>query len=270
MSGMSATPRHRRSRGNGPNPDDRCPGRTGRHTPCRPGACRRAARGAPAPGTGRAGHRLGQVGCLLGGYGSTARAGQRADPGRLTAAGADARPDRGGGRTGWLARRHHQLHQRGRLVERAGRAAQRPAGHSLPISPERLANPRFAAELPELLGGCGLLVIDEGPLCLGLGLRLPARLPAAYPHPAATRAGHARAGYDRYGQPAGHRGRGGPARVGDCHVAALARPGVSPARRGARPQHARGVRLGDGGAAHAADEPKWSDLPVRIVPPRQT
>ena len=29
------------------------------------------------------------------------------------------------------------------------------------ISPERLANPRFAAELPELLGGCGLLVIDE-------------------------------------------------------------------------------------------------------------
>src|SRR4249920_2320652 len=29
------------------------------------------------------------------------------------------------------------------------------------ISPERLANPRFAAELPELLRGCGLLVIDE-------------------------------------------------------------------------------------------------------------
>jgi ATP-dependent DNA helicase RecQ len=29
------------------------------------------------------------------------------------------------------------------------------------VSPERLANPRFAAELPELLAGCGLLVIDE-------------------------------------------------------------------------------------------------------------
>ena len=29
------------------------------------------------------------------------------------------------------------------------------------ISPERLANPRFAAQLPALLAGCGLLVIDE-------------------------------------------------------------------------------------------------------------
>jgi len=29
------------------------------------------------------------------------------------------------------------------------------------ISPERLANPRFAAQLPELLASCGLLVIDE-------------------------------------------------------------------------------------------------------------
>jgi ATP-dependent DNA helicase RecQ len=29
------------------------------------------------------------------------------------------------------------------------------------ISPERLANPRFAAQLPALLGACGLLVIDE-------------------------------------------------------------------------------------------------------------
>ena len=29
------------------------------------------------------------------------------------------------------------------------------------VSPERLANPRFAAELPELLANCGLLVVDE-------------------------------------------------------------------------------------------------------------
>src|SRR4051794_14734274 len=29
------------------------------------------------------------------------------------------------------------------------------------ISPERLSNPSFAAQLPELLGQCGLLVIDE-------------------------------------------------------------------------------------------------------------
>ena len=29
------------------------------------------------------------------------------------------------------------------------------------VSPERLGNPRFAARLPKLLGGCGLLVIDE-------------------------------------------------------------------------------------------------------------
>ena len=29
------------------------------------------------------------------------------------------------------------------------------------VSPERLANPRFAAELPDLLASCGLLVIDE-------------------------------------------------------------------------------------------------------------
>ena len=29
------------------------------------------------------------------------------------------------------------------------------------ISPERLGNPRFAAQLPDLLSSCGLLVIDE-------------------------------------------------------------------------------------------------------------
>src|SRR5690242_1923391 len=29
------------------------------------------------------------------------------------------------------------------------------------VSPERLANPRLAAELPELLASCGLLVVDE-------------------------------------------------------------------------------------------------------------
>ena len=29
------------------------------------------------------------------------------------------------------------------------------------VSPERLANPRFAAQLPTLLGSCGLLVVDE-------------------------------------------------------------------------------------------------------------
>jgi ATP-dependent DNA helicase RecQ len=61
-------------------------------------------------------------------------------------------------------------------AERAGlRAATVRSGQTdvLLISPERLSNPSFAAQLPELLGQCGLLVIDEGALCLRLGLRLP-------------------------------------------------------------------------------------------------
>ena len=45
----------------------------------------------------------------------------------------------------------------------------------------------------------------RGALRLRLGLRLPARLPAAHPDPAATGAGHARAGHHRHGQRAGDR-----------------------------------------------------------------
>ena len=50
------------------------------------------------------------------------------------------------------------------------------------ISPERLANPRFAAQLPTLLHACGSAGDRRGALRLGLGLRLPARLPAPDPY----------------------------------------------------------------------------------------
>ena len=52
------------------------------------------------------------------------------------------------------------------------------------ISPERLANPAFAARLADLLAKVGLRGDRRGALHLRLGLRLPARLPAPRPRPA--------------------------------------------------------------------------------------
>ena len=54
------------------------------------------------------------------------------------------------------------------------------------VSPERLANPRFAAELPDLLAPLRPAGHRRGALRLRLGVRLPARLPAAHPDPAAA------------------------------------------------------------------------------------
>ena len=82
------------------------------------------------------------------------------DAGRLPAAGPDARPDRRR-RPGRPAGRHRQLDQRRRLGRECSTRCARRRLDVLLISPERLANPRFAAELPGLLARCGLLVIDE-------------------------------------------------------------------------------------------------------------
>ena len=83
----------------------------------------------------------------------------RADAGGVAAASADAGPDRRRG-AGGAAGGDHQLHQRRRVVGGA-RGLRSGTLDVLLISPERLANPRFAAQLPALLGECGLLVIDE-------------------------------------------------------------------------------------------------------------
>ena len=84
----------------------------------------------------------------------------------------------------------------------------------------------------------------RGPLRVGLGFRLPARLPAAHPHADVARAGHARAGHHRHGQRPGHRDVA--AQLGAAHgdAARLARPGVAPPRRRPRARSRRPLRLG--------------------------
>ena len=102
------------------------------------------------------------------------------------------------------------------------------------ISPERLANPAFAAPAAgsaRLLRAAGH---RRGALRLGLGLRLPARLPAADPHAAVPRAGHAGAGHHGDRQRAGDRRRRRPARRRHGDAARFAGPGVAAAGGGAR------------------------------------
>ena len=120
------------------------------------------------------------------------------------------------------------------------------------ISPERLANPGFAAQLPALLSECGLLVIDEAHCVSDWGFdfrpdyqrltRTLLQLAPDTPVLATTATANQRV----------TAGRGGPARSGDRHAARLAGPGLAPAGRGAWAQRSGGVRLGGGGAANAA------------------
>ena len=134
---------------------DRRP-RRGRAPPARAGRPRRrdaarrpvdGDRGAgrrPAPGAGRAAHRLGQVGGLLRRHAAAAGRGRRPDGDRLAAAGADAQPDRGR-RAGRHPRGHDQLHQHrgvgadpGRRRRRRGRrAAGQPRAAQQPRLPRR-------------------------------------------------------------------------------------------------------------------------------------
>ena len=57
------------------------------------------------------------------------------------------------------------------------------------VSPERLGNPRFAAQLPGADRPLRAARHRRGPLHLGLGFRLPARLPAPHPHADVARRG---------------------------------------------------------------------------------
>ena len=225
----------------GADPSDHGDGRAGGRASGRPDHRGRRTGRAPAPGAGGAGHRLGEVGGLLGGHRRSARGRGRADAGGLTAAGPDARSDRRRG-SGRAARRHGQLDQRRRVGRGARRRTRRPdrraadlAGATVqPVLRPAAARP---ARRRRPAGH------RRGPLRLRLGLRLPARLPAADPDPALPGPGHAGAGHHRDRQPAGDRRRGRPARRRHRHPARLAGAGLAPARRGPRAERARAVRL---------------------------
>ncbi len=99
------------------------------------------------------------------------------------------------------------------------------------VSPERLGNPRFAAQLPSLLATCGLLVIDEAHCISDWGFdfrpdyqRLTRTLMSLTPGtPVLATTATANA--------AGDRRRGRPARRAHGHAARLARPLVAAPRR---------------------------------------
>jgi len=100
-----------------------------------------------------------QVGGVLGCDRRAPGEGCRTYAGRLAAAGLDARSDRscGAGRLRAATVNSTNVEEWGEVLAdlRSGQT------DVLLISPERLSNPSFAAQLPELLGQCGLLVIDE-------------------------------------------------------------------------------------------------------------
>ena len=95
------------------------------------------------------------------------------------------------------------------------------------VSPERLANPSFARQAARPAGGHRAAGHRRGPLRLGLGLRLPAGLPATDPYPARPRSRHPGAGHHRDGQPAGDGRRRDPARPGHRDLARVTGPGVA-------------------------------------------
>ena len=152
------------------------------------GACRAAARrpvdGDPRPGraaaprAGRAAHRMGQVGGVLRGHRAAAGGGRGAHGHRLAAARADAQPDRrrgpgrGAGGHGELGE-HRRLggHLRRDRRRRGGRPAGQPGAAEQPRLPRPGAPPAHR-ERGSAGGG-------RGALRLGLGARLPARLPPA-------------------------------------------------------------------------------------------
>ncbi len=206
-------------------------GATLRDGPVRRG---RGAVRARRPGARRPGHRLGQVGGLLGGHGDPPRGGRGPDAGRLAAAVAHARPG-GRGRAGGAARRHPQLLQRRRVVARSSSALPRGEIDVLLVSPERLANPGFGRRVLDALAGrLGLLVIDEAHAVSDWGHDFRPDYRRVVRRAAAAQPGHPGARHHRDRQRAGDRRRGGAAGRVDAGAARPARPGQPAARRRAR------------------------------------
>ena len=183
---------------------------------------------------------------------AAARRRRRADAGRVAAAGPDARPDRRG-RAGRAARRDGELDQRRRLGRGARRPARAAALDVLLISPERLANPGFAAP------AAGPASRRAG--CWSSTRRTASRTGASTSAPT-TSASPVRCSPLAPGTPvlattatanaAGHRRRRRPARRRHRHAARLAGPGLAAAGGGAGLSAAGAVRLGRRRAARAA------------------
>ena len=189
-------------------------------------------------GAGRAGHRLGQVGGLLGGDRGAARRRRRSDPGGVAAARPDARPDRRGG-AGRAAGGHGQLDQRRRVGRRCSPTSRdgqhrRAAGLAGAAGQPAVRPP--AARAARRAAGCWSSTrrtasrtgaSTSGPTTSGS----PARC-------SSLAAGHAGAGHHRHRQRAGHRRRRRPARRRHRRRSAARWPGPRcawPSCRGSTP-----------------------------------
>ncbi len=185
----------------------------------------RGAGGPSSSGAGRAAHGLGEVGGVLHRRQTAprSRAGRHGD--RVAAIGVDAQPG-GRGRAGGGSRRHNQLEQCRRVGRdprtRAPSRARRPAGQPGTVEQPRLSRPG-AARAGTRRRPCGG---GRGALRVGLGARLPARLPA-HPHPD-RRTGCRRSSAGDHGdrqRPSGGGCRDPVGRRGTGHVGAARRAG---------------------------------------------
>ena len=228
-----------------------------------PGPTRRHRRAGhpPAAGAARAGDRVGQVGGVLDRHATAARVGRGPDPGGLAAARPHAQPGPCRLHGGYPCR-HDQLVEHRRLAPDRGRDRGRPGRRAADLTgaTEQPAVPYRGAGVAHRGGGHARR--RRGALHLGLGPRLPARLPPHSRCPGRARPDGTRARRHGDRQREGLRGPGHPDRRPDAHTARIARQ-AEPAPVSGAPGHRPRT---PGLARRVGPRPRWAGS--RLLPDR--